>query len=122
MYMYRSISNTPSYSQSGKSTESDFSASSPQNMAKKTGLQIDNTNLWAGIAILLFLGSPSSLEARTTRLTSLNSSLLNMKIPLSVMLALAFCHFSSKTAMISNNFYVFFSRKCNKNNQTESKE
>ena len=37
LYKYRSISNTPSYSQSGKSIESDFSAISPQNMAKNTG-------------------------------------------------------------------------------------
>ena len=88
------------YSQSGMSIESDFSDSSPLNMAKNTGLQIDNTILCAGIAILLFLKSLSSLDDRTTRLISLSKSLLNMKIPLSVIFALGSFHVSWKTAMI----------------------
>ena len=50
VYRKRRNSSIPSYSQSGRLTWS-CSASSPQNIALKTGLFAANSNLWAGIIL-----------------------------------------------------------------------
>ena len=67
-------------------------------MASNTGLLIDSTNLWAGITCLLSLW-PLGLPC-TTNFTSLNRSLLNMCLLLSLIVGFVVCQFFSITDMV----------------------